>query len=306
MSDFPYVIRNYHPDDFDNYVRLKVEAEKLDARGCCTSLKVLSERLSRPNYHPEQDLFIAEAAGKVIGYIDITPELSIGRVLLDCLVHPQHRRKGLAKELSYYGIRRAKELGARVVHVNITQDNVAAKNLLSELGFEPVRRFFELRLQLSKARLPDVERTALLYHHLQCGEEDELAQIQNCSFADTWGYNPNTTEEIVYRVNLSNCSPRDVILASEEDKPIGYCWTRIKMEKGASKGQIYMLGVDPNHRGRGIGRLLLLAGLSYLTSRGVAVAELTVDSQNRVASALYKSVGFKISSTTLWYEKVLD
>ncbi len=306
MSNFPYVIRNYHPDDFDNYIRLNVEAEKLDPRGRCTSPKVLSERLSRPNYHSEQELFIAEAAGKVIGYIDITPELGIGRVLLDCLVHPQHRRKGLAKELSYYAIQRATELGVRVAHVNITQDNVAAKNLLSKLGFGPVRRFFELRLQVPKAHLSEVERTALLYHHLQYGEEDKLAQIQNRSFADTWGYNPNTTEEIVYRVNLSNCSPRDIILAIEEDKPIGYCWTRIKMEGGVSNGQIYMLGVDPDHRGRGIGKLLLLAGLSYLKSRGVAVVELTVDSQNRVACALYESVGFKTSSTTLWYEKVLD
>jgi mycothiol synthase len=306
MSDFPYVIRNYRPDDFDNYIRLNVEAEKLDPGERCTSPKVLGERLGRPNYHPEQDLFIAEAAGKVIGHIDVTPELAIGRVVLDCLVHPQHRRKGLAKELSYYAIRRARELGAQVAHVNITQDNVAAKNLLSKLGFGPVRRFLELRLQLSKGRLPDVEQTALLCHHLQCGEEDKLAQIQNRSFTDTWGYNPNTTEEILYRVNLSNCSPRDVILASEEDEPIGYCWTTINMEEGESKGQIYMLGVDPGHRGRGIGKLLLLAGLSYLKSRGVAVAGLTVDSQNRAACALYESVGFKISSTTLWYEKVLD
>jgi len=306
VSVFPHVIRNYRPHDFDDYVRLNVEAEKLDPGGRCTSPKVLGERLGRPSYHPQKDLFIAEVAGKVIGYIDVTPELGIGRVVLECLVHPQHRRKGLAKELSYYAIRRARELGVQAAHVNIAHDNAAAKNLLSKLGLSPIRRFFELRLQLSKSRLPDVKHTIILCRHLQCGEEDKLALIQNRSFVDSWGYNPNTTEEIVYRVNLSNCSPNDVILASREGELIGYCWTRINIGEGASKGQIYMLGVDPDYRGRGIGKSLLLAGLSYLKSRGVAVVGLTVDSQNTAACALYESVGFEISSTTLWYGKVLD
>lgn len=308
MSDFPCTIRNYCPDDFNNYIQLNVEAEQLDPTGRCTSPQVLRERLSRPNYAPEQDLFVAEEAGKVIGYIDVTPELSIGRAVLDCLVHPEHRRKGLATELFHCALRRATGLEARVAHVSILQNNVAAKNLLPKLGFGLVRHFLELRLQLSQAPFPDAP-SALLCRHLQCGEEDKLTEIQNRSFAGTWGYNPNTLAEIIYRVNLNDCSPEDVILVCEEDKPVGYCWT-INWEEdaypGTSKGRIYMLGVDPDHRGKGIGRLLLLAGLAYLKNKGVEVAELTVDSQNRVACGLYESVGFKISSTTLWYEKVLD
>lgn len=310
MGDFSYIIRNYRPDDFNNYIRLNVEAERLNPIGRCTSPQALGERLGRPNYLPGQDLFIAEQAGKVIGYIDVTPELNIGRVVLDGLVHPDHRRKGLATGLSRYAMRRATELGAPAAHVNILQDNLAAKGLLSKLGFRLVRRFLDLRLELLKAQLPDVKHIAILCRHLQHGEEDKLTQIQNCSFAGTWGYNVNTTEEIIYRLNLSNCSPNDVILASEEDKPIGYCWTTINLEEapaaGTGKGRIYMLGVDPEYRGKELGKLLLLAGMSYLKGRGIEVVELTVDSQNRAACILYESIGFKISSTTLWYEKALD
>jgi mycothiol synthase len=67
-----------------------------------------------------------------------------------------------------------------------------------------------------------------------------------------------------------------------------------------------MLGVDPDYRGSGLGRKLLLAGLSYLKRKGLQIAELTVDSENKVACALYKSMGFKPWTSSLWYEKRLD
>ena len=230
--------------------------------------------------------------------------------MLDCLVHPEHRRKGVATELFHNAMHRASGLGARVAHVNIPEVNVAAKSLLSKLGFRFVRRFLELRLEPSHTNLLDVEHLAFLARCLRRGEEDKLTEIQNRSFAGTWGYNPNTIEEIVYRVNLSDCSPEDVILAYGGDKPIGYCWTTINLEEnatlGRSKGRIYMLGVDPECQGKGIGKAMLSAGLSYLKGKGIEVAELTVDSDNRVACSLYESVGFKIWSTSVWYEKALD
>ena len=309
MSNPPYVIRNFRPDDFGSYVQLNVEAEELAPTGRCTSPQALAQWLRRPNHLPEQDLFIAEAAGKVIGYIDVRPELGIGRAVLDCLVHPEHRRKGLATELFYHASRRAGELGARVVHVNVPEDNVAAKGLLSELGFGFVRRFLDLRLELSKVHLLAGEQVVLPCRHLQRGEEDKLTQIQNRSFAGTWAYNPNTVEEIAYRLGLIGCSPEDVILVFQGDKPVGYCWTAMNLGEdaaGTNKGRILMLGVDPDYRGKGIGKRALLAGLAHLKSKGIEAADLTVDSENAAACALYESVGFKISSTSAWYEKTLD
>jgi len=308
MSNFPYTVRNYRPADFDNYIRLNIEAEKLEPTGRCISPQVLSENLGRPNYSPERDLFISQIAGNMVGYIDVAPELDIGRVILNCWVHPEHRRRGLAAKLLGYATHRAKELGAKAAHVNIPQDNTVAKSVLSKLGFRLVRRFLELRLDIPKVRWQDIDQTALRCRHLQRGEEDRLTQIQNRSFAGTWGYNPNTVEEIIYRTNLSNCSPEGIVLAYDGDKAIGYCWTRITREAaaGEEKGQIFMLGVDPDYRGKGVGKGVLWAGLSYLKSKGLRVAELTVGSENKVACALYQSVGFKTWMSSLWYEKVID
>ena len=303
-----YTIRNYRPTDFDKYVQLTIEVETLEPTGRFTSPQLLRESLYRPNYSPEQNLFIVETAGSIVGCMDVAPEVKIGRVILNCLIHPDHRRRGLASKLLRYAIHRAQELGVKVAHVNIPQDNIIAKSVLSKLGFRFVRRFLELRLDISKVRWQESDQSAVKYCSLRRGEEDKLAQLQNRSFAGMWGYNPNTVEEIIYSTNLSGCSPEDIVLACEEDKLIGYCWTRIacKAVTDERKGQIFMLGVDPDYRGRGVGKGVLLAGLSYCQSKGLQVAELTVDSRNKAAYSLYQSVGFKVRTSSLWYEKVID
>ena len=309
MSNPPYTIRNYQPKDFDKYALLNIEAEKLEPAGRCTSPQVIAEHLGRPNYSCEQDLFIVEIDGGIVGCIDITPELNIGQVILDCWIRPEHRRRGLATKLLGYATNRAKELGVKVALVNIAEDNVVASRVLPRLGFNFVRRFLELRLDIADVHWPDTNQAALECRYLQCGEEDKLTQIQNRAFAGTWGYNPNTVEEITYHTNLSTCSPEDIVLIYEGDKVIGYCWTGIACEKGAiskRKGQISMLGVDPDYRGKGIGKKLLLAGLARLKSKGLQVAELTVDSENKAACALYKSIGFRVQTSSFWYEKVIN
>jgi len=287
MSNSQYTIRNYQPSDFNNYVLSHQVAEKLETVGRPASPEALAEHFRQPNYSPTQDLFIVETAGNIIGYMDMVPEHAIGRIILYSWVHPEHRRKGLARKLLGYAMLRAKELEAKVLHINISQDNEIAKRVLSRLGFERVRHHLELRLDMDKVRRQDIEQAALGCRHLQSGEEDKLTHIQNRSFAGTWGYNPNTI-----------------------DKVIGFCWTQVTGERGAAsddrKGLIYMIGTDPDYRSKGLGKRVLLAGLAHLRNRGIRFTELTVDSENKVACALYRSVGFEVRTSSLWFEKVID
>jgi mycothiol synthase len=310
MNDFSYTIRNYRAGDFNAYVQLHVESEQFDQSGRYFSSRALAEWLDQPNYHPERDLLIVETDGKIIGYISLVPELGIGRVLLDCLVHPQHRRRGMATKLFSRATGRAKEMGAKVAQISIPEANVAGKRLVTSLSFKFIHRFLELKLDFYNIHLPDVKHGSYLSRELRSGEENKLTEIQNRSFVGTWGFNPNTTEEIVYRVNLSGNAPQDVIMAYEGGKPIGYCWTRVKAEenvtRGENRGQIHMLGVDPEYRGKGIGKEILLMGLAYLKGKGIDVVELTVDGKNKAARSLYESVGFEVSSTTMWYEKAVS
>jgi mycothiol synthase len=275
-----------------------------------TSAQDVIEGLGRPRHFPENDLFIAERAGDMAGYVDVTVEVDIGRVVLSCLVHPEHRGEVVAMKLIGRAISRARELEVKRVHVNVPEGSVGAQKLFTKIGFRFIRRFLELDLDLSEVYVPNTDRIESRYRHLKRGDEDKLVHIQNRSFADTWGFNPNTVEEIVYRTGLPNCFPEDIILACDGDNVIGYCWTRIYVGEAEltinRKGRIYMLGVDPDHRGRGVGKEVLMAGLAYLRSKDVGIVELTVDGKNEAARALYGSAGFRVRTRSLWYERALE
>jgi mycothiol synthase len=297
----PYTIRNYQPADFDSYVRLRLEEGRPEPGGRPITPQTVAGSLSRPNHSPEQDIFVCEMSGSLIGYIAVMPETGIGRVILNCWLRPEHRQRGLATRLLVYALRRARETGARVAHINIMEDNNIARMVLTRLGFKCVRRFLELELDMARFRGPEASE-AQECRHLRRGEENKLTRIQNLSFAEHWGYNPNTVATTTHRINLTQCSPEDIFLAHEGNKVLGFCWTETISQR---EGSIFMLGVAPDCQGKGTGRRLLLAGLSHLKSKGLRVAVLTVDSQNRTACALYQSVGFKLRASSLWYEKAV-
>ena len=302
-------IRNYHSSDFNNYAQLHIETEKLDQSGHYISKQRLAEDLGHPSFHPENDLFIAEQAGSIIGYASVFLESGIKRALLDGMIHPLQRKKGIATKLFDHALRRAKKAESDVAQIFVPENNLAAKNLALRLGFRFIYHFFELKLNLNLTSLPDVELSEYIIRSLERGEADKLTDIQNRAFVDAWGFNPNTRDEIAYRINLSSCAPEDVVMAYLGDKPVGYCWTRMVIEENSTecrvKGEIHMLGVDPVFRRKGIGRKVLLAGMVHLKNKGVTTVELTADGEDPAALALYESVGFKICSRSEWYEKKL-
>lgn len=59
-----------------------------------------------------------------------------------------------------------------------------------------------------------------------------------------------------------------------------------------TKGLISNIGVDPQHRGKGYGRQIMLFGLGQLKKGGCTQAYLRVHVENKLAVHLYKSLGF--------------
>ncbi len=308
MSNSRYIVRKYRDSDFDSFLELRNEAAKLGPYPYRLAPQSLRNSLGRPNYSPQQDLLLAEVSGEVVGYLDIWPEREIGRVILYCFIQPQHRRQGLAGKLLTHAEKRAKELAAELAHVNVLESNTVAQKTLDNIGFRLIRRSYELRLALNQATVRRGSARFVI-RHLQPGEEGRLTRIQNRSFTGSWGYNPNTEEEIRYAISSGAAVPEEILLACDGDRPVAYCWTGVEYqeEEGTDSkiGRISMIGVDADYQGFGMGRAVLLAGLSYLRDKGVRIAQLTVDDDNESAIALYRSVGFRKYDTSLWYEKVL-
>jgi mycothiol synthase len=309
MTSESLKIRTYSEDDFDRYLALHVESEQLDPNRRLVTAQSLIEDLGRPNFNPQTDLWIADLDGKLIGSLSINREPEIGRVVLDGCVHPQQRRKKIATKLFTNALQPIRATGIKSAQVSVLESNTAAKNMLDQLGFSFIRYFVEMKLAINSVRLPIFREENITSRRLKPGEASLLTEIQNRCFADTWGFNPNTEEEIAYRLKMQSRSPQDVILTSLGDQPIGYCWTIINAKENANKkntGLIHMLGVDPDYRQHNIGKAVLRNGLEGLKARGVDIVQLTVDNENPAARSLYESVGFEVYAKTQWYEKAVN
>lgn len=70
---------------------------------------------------------------------------------------------------------------------------------------------------------------------------------------------------------------------------VAFHWTKVH---DARVGEVYVVGVSPDAQGRGLGKLLTLAGLHHLAARGLAEVILYVEADNDPAVAVYSGLGF--------------
>jgi mycothiol synthase len=66
---------------------------------------------------------------------------------------------------------------------------------------------------------------------------------------------------------------------------------------------VYVVGIDPDAQGRGLGRSLTLAGLHYLRQRGLDDVMLYADEDNTAAIAMYRKLGFTSWRTDAMYRR---
>ena len=66
-------------------------------------------------------------------------------------------------------------------------------------------------------------------------------------------------------------------------------------------GEIYVLAVNPDYKGQGVGRDLTITGLNYLKYQGLNNVMLYVGVENKPAFNLYKSLGFNEFGSDVMY-----
>ncbi|MFQ5813084.1 MAG: GNAT family N-acetyltransferase [Anaerolineae bacterium] len=312
-------IRNYRERDLEPLVELINAADAVDQLEWGTSLQELQERFALPTLKPEENVFVAQAGGQIVGYTRLRLEKGEAESVFktDGVVHPEWRRRGIGRSLLRRAHRRAEERLGEVVSETVYFDTDCESGeagrmaLFESFGMRPARYF----LEMAYAPLEDIPEPqfppGIAVRTWVRGQDDEATLAAfNEAFADHWDFIPEPLEDWLHWVNLPRFRPELNLLAVVGEEIAGLCLCDVNKEHiariGRKEGWVDILGVRRPYRHQGLGRALLLAGLHVLKEAGMESATLGVDAESLTgATRLYESVGFVERKRYILYRRPL-
>lgn len=198
------------------------------------------------------------------------------------LVHEVAQRRGARAQLWIEGAGPADDEAAR------------------SAGFAPYRDLLQMR-----CRLP-TEATNLSVRPFEPADAEAFLRVNNRAFDWHPEQGGMTLDDLAERQAESWYDPAGFLLLDIDGELAGFCWTKIHHDEHPPLGEIYAIAVDPGHHGKGLGRPLTLAGLSWLHEQGLNHGILYVESDNTPAVRVYERIGFSVHQVNRAYERFVE
>jgi mycothiol synthase len=245
----------------------------------------------------ERHLLARTAAGLPAGYayLDVTGTAEFA-------VDPAHRRQGHGRALLELLQIEVAEVGEQELRVWSHGDHPGARALAAAAGYRVIRKLLQLRRSLdaqftgtTEAGLP----AGITLRSFRPGVDDSAwLELNARAFAHHPEQGRTTQADLAARMAEPWFDPAGFLIAEQDGLMVGFHWTKVHPE---GLGEVYVLGVDPDRHGGGLGRALTLAGLRHLHDRGLRTVLLYVESDNAPALAVYRRLGFSTWSTDVMY-----
>jgi mycothiol synthase len=309
----PFTVRHYAPEtDLSPLARMLAEIESIDRDGEDASEEYLRNSLTRPNYRPAQDTWVAEAEGKLVGYA-VALEQPSQRCTIYVVVHPSERQKGLGSQLLELTLNRAREVGSKNILVYANEHNNASNLFLKHYKFQQVGSSGAMKLNAEVENPPaEFPKGFALKKYSEVNDPLILLKALNECYLGMWGHqhNDNPTEE-------ERKSPRflhyydanDILLLFDENNStLGICSLKSQGKKEAN-GELSDLldgpGIIQEHREQGYQRQLVLAGIQHLRKKGMHPITLEFYGDNENALDIYRALGFEMVNLFIAYHREL-
>ena len=172
-----------------------------------------------------------------------------------------------------------------------------AARFAAALDLHPVRALHVMGRSLRSgpswppARLPEgfVER------RFEVGrDEDAWVAVNAAAFAHHPEQGSLRRADLEQRMAEPWWDPQGFVLVVEADAPdriAAFHWTKVD-PPGGTLGEVYVVGVSPEHQGRGLGTAVTVLGLDHLAGLGLSDVVLYVDEENAAAVHTYERLGF--------------
>jgi ribosomal protein S18 acetylase RimI-like enzyme len=277
------------------------------------------------NFDLETDTRVVLDSGKMVGYAAVRDGAPHVRIFVQVRVHPEYEGRSIGTYLGQWAEERALQAipkapeGVRVaMQQAVPQADVRAGALLSRLGYQGTRHFFEMVIEMdAPPPVPSVPEGIVIRPFVRETEDRVLVHAIRDVFKDHWGHVESPFEEDYAEwVSWMDDDPSfdqslwfvavegDASDAGAEIVGCSICYD--VTGEGPDVGVVETLGVRRPWRRRGIALALLHHSFGELYRRGRTTVTLGVDAQSLTGALhLYEKAGMRVRHRYDWYEKEL-
>lgn len=191
--------------------------------------------------------------------------------------------------------------GGGVLRWRVPSPTAEHERIAAGAGLARVRELWQMRRPL-----PVPATTDLPTRPFRPGVDDDAwLELNDRAFAwhpDQGGW---THADLAARLAEPWFDPDGFLLHEVDGRLVGFCWTKEHREVDPPLGEIFVIGVDPDVHGRGLGRALVVAGLDHLHRRGMPVGMLYTEHDNAAAVRLYDHLEFRTHHVVRVYERAV-
>jgi mycothiol synthase len=250
---------------------------------------------------------VIEENKEVIAYAHLDTTDLVAGPSVEAVVHPQHRGKGLGALI----LKEAIKICGDRTRIWSHGDLPAAKAIAASLKLE--RLWSNLLMSKSLGEIQPVTSKYPIRTFIPGLDNQAFLDLNNKVFADYPDQGGWSEDDLKVRVNESWFDDKGFFIAEDKGELIGFCWTKIHGAHTHSHtggdddhghealGEIYVLAVNPDYKGQGVGRDLTITGINYLKYQGLNNVMLYVGVENKPAFKLYKSLGFNEFGSDVMY-----
>jgi mycothiol synthase len=204
------------------------------------------------------------------------------------VVTNRHRRDGAAtRALADSVIAEISAEGGGRVDWWVFAPSAGDDSIARDVGLHADRELWQMRRELPADRRADVPTRSF-----RPGRDEEAwLAVNNRAFAGHHEQHGWTIETLHQRMRQAWFDADDLRLHERDGRLAAFCWTK---RHDDSLYEIYVIGVDPDYQGLGLGTQLTLAGLDHMVFRGASEALLYVAAENAAATTMYERLGFTV------------
>jgi mycothiol synthase len=303
MPDF--LIQHYVPEkDVSALSHMMTEVESIDRDGEETSEEFLRSMVEWPNFDPDQNVWVAELNGNLVGFGQILPRPESDSSIY-VVVHPNQRRKGLGSELLELVLSRADETESRKILVYANAHNTASNAFLKYHGFGVAGTSGVMVTAVSELPRAEIPPAYSLRRYPELGDPQTVVQALDTCYKDMVRHRQNVTSADRY---MNYRGEEGIhLLFDETGTLIGICAGKPqgKTDERGTSDLLDAPGLIKEYRYRGFQRFLTLTVMNWLREKGKRPITLEYWGDNEDAIAIYHDLGFDLVNQQITYRKEL-